>query len=175
MNLGGIKGSAAALWMKFLWPQQQVQLLNLNQLIDQSIKHFGTLPHFVRHYGIRHSGSGTNPFQGRKSLQILQFVKVFSAKFGDVAPFGMAQVSNPRKFSPRKLYFTNSREFSPLKVFCYMVHLTNLLWQWMESANALHFWHSSWQSINQSFNVTCKNATNLNLWDNVAMVYKKGI
>ena len=28
-------------------------------LIDQSIRHFGTLLHFVRHYGIRHAG--TNP------------------------------------------------------------------------------------------------------------------
>ena len=32
-NLGGIKGSASALWMKFLWPHhfQQVQLLNLSK------------------------------------------------------------------------------------------------------------------------------------------------
>jgi len=33
-------------------------------LINKRIRHFGTLPHFVRHYGIRHSGirhSGTNP------------------------------------------------------------------------------------------------------------------
>ena len=33
MNLGGIKGSTAALWMKFLWPHhfQLVQLLNLSK------------------------------------------------------------------------------------------------------------------------------------------------
>ena len=38
-------------------------------LIDQSIKHFGTLLHFVRHYGIRHYGirhSGTHPRNQRK-------------------------------------------------------------------------------------------------------------
>ena len=34
-------------------------------LIDQSIEHFGTLPHFVRHYyGIRHSGMNP-PVHGR--------------------------------------------------------------------------------------------------------------
>ena len=38
------------------------------------------------------------------------FLKVFSAKFGGVASFGAAQVSNPRKFFPRKSYFLPIRE-----------------------------------------------------------------
>ena len=44
--------------------------------IDQSIRHFGTLLHFVRHYGIRHSGirhsgirhSGMHPNQQSKKV-----------------------------------------------------------------------------------------------------------
>ena len=32
--------------------------------------------------------------------------KVFSVKFGDVVSFGTAKASNPRKFSPRKWYYS---------------------------------------------------------------------
>ena len=73
MNLAGMKSSAPALWMKFLvatsffanQPSQEPGpssidtfwiCLNLNPIIDQSIRHSGTLPYFVRHSGIRHSG-----------------------------------------------------------------------------------------------------------------------
>ena len=38
------------------------------------------------------------------------FAKVFSAKFGGVASFGVAQASNPRKISPRKSYFSPIHE-----------------------------------------------------------------
>ena len=34
------------------------------------------------------------------------FVKVFSTKFGGMVSFGVAKVSNLRKFSPLKLYFS---------------------------------------------------------------------
>ena len=39
------------------------------------------------------------PYSGKLWL----FVKVFSAKFGDVVSFGAAQASNLRKFSPLKV------------------------------------------------------------------------
>ena len=38
------------------------------------------------------------------------FANVFSAKFGGVVSFGAAKVSNPRKFSPQKSYFSPIRE-----------------------------------------------------------------
>ena len=38
------------------------------------------------------------------------FAKVFSTKFGGMASFGVAQVSNQRKFYPRKLYFSPIRK-----------------------------------------------------------------
>ena len=38
------------------------------------------------------------------------FVKVFSVKFGGVVFFGAAKVSNPRKFSLRKIVFSPIRE-----------------------------------------------------------------
>ena len=41
-------------------------------------------------------------------------MKVFSVNIGGVASFGMGKVSNMRKFSPRKLYFTSIRESFPL-------------------------------------------------------------
>ena len=45
------------------------------------------------------------------------FVKVFSAKFGGVASFGMAKASNLRKFSLWKSYFSPIREsLLPLKL-----------------------------------------------------------
>ena len=44
------------------------------------------------------------------------FAKVFSAKIGGVASLGVAKASNPRKFSPLKLYFSPIREsFLPRK------------------------------------------------------------
>ena len=54
------------------------------------------------------------PYSGKLSREktfanfvvLWPFVKVFSAKFGGVASFGAAKVSNLRKFSPRKLYFS---------------------------------------------------------------------
>ena len=36
---------------------QTVPVKNSLMVIDQSIRHFGTLPHFLRHYGIRHYGT----------------------------------------------------------------------------------------------------------------------
>ena len=47
------------------------------------------------------------------------FVKVFSAKFGGVVSFGMAQVSDLQKFSLQKSYF--SQKFSPSNVSRYIV------------------------------------------------------
>ena len=45
-----------------------------------------------------------------------QFAKVFFTKFGGVASFGTADLSNPRKFSPQKSYFSPNREsFLPRK------------------------------------------------------------
>ena len=67
------------------------------------------------------------------------FTKVFFAKFGAVASFGVAKVSNPRRFSPRKLYFSLTREsFLPQKFpairYMYMkldffiaAHMTSIL------------------------------------------------
>ena len=46
------------------------------------------------------------------------FTKVFSAKFGGMASFGMAKASNLRKFS------LICKRFSPSKVACYTVQLT---------------------------------------------------
>ena len=45
------------------------------------------------------------------------FAKVFPAKFGGVAPFGTAKVSNSRTFSPRKLYFPPIHNSFPLECF----------------------------------------------------------
>ena len=54
--------------------------------------------------------------------------KVFSTIFLGVPSFGTAKASNPWKFSLRKsTFFTNSRKFSPLKVFRYTVLRVN---QW---------------------------------------------
>ena len=60
--------------MRFLWLHHfnLWTCLNLNLLIDQSIRHFGTLPHFVRHSGIRHSGTNPNNQQARYKLQACQ-------------------------------------------------------------------------------------------------------
>ena len=60
-------------WFNFL------ACLNLNLLLDPSIRHFGTLPRFVRHYGIRHSG--TNPlwdkqFHVSPNFSLVAFVHV---------------------------------------------------------------------------------------------------
>ena len=68
-------------------------------LIDQSSRHFGTLLHFVRHYGIRHNGirhsetnpiillwtSGRNVFEGRPSTVWQPFSPIFRAGPGDEA------------------------------------------------------------------------------------------
>ena len=49
-------------------------------------------------------------------------------KFVGVASFGVAKVSNPQKFSPRKSIFTNLQKFfSPSKVYHYTVLLTLLI------------------------------------------------
>ena len=46
------------------------------------------------------------------------FAKVFSTKFGDVATFGAAQVSNPHKFFFHEIViFTDSRKVFSLKSF----------------------------------------------------------
>ena len=37
-----------------------------------------------------------------------QFLKVFSVKFGGVASFGAAEMSNPRKFAPRNFFALES-------------------------------------------------------------------
>ena len=50
------------------------------------------------------------------------FAKVFSTKFGDVATFGAAQVSNPHKFFFHEIVISLIREkFSPSKAFRYTV------------------------------------------------------
>ena len=64
-------------------------------------------------------------FRGRKLSQISQFCgysRKFSPQNWGCGTFGAAKVSNPRKFSPRKLYFSPIwRKFSPSKVSRYMV------------------------------------------------------
>ena len=51
-------------------------------------------------------------FQGRKPSQISQFMLLFAkvsfTKFGGVASFGAPQTSNPRKFSPSKVFSLES-------------------------------------------------------------------
>ena len=64
----------------------------------------------LRHYRI------AGNIRGRKLSQISHFyesfvllwlfVKLSSAKFGSMKSIGMVKVSNPRKFSPRKSYFS---------------------------------------------------------------------
>ena len=85
-------------------------------------------------------------FRGRKLLQILQFWairKSFLCKIWGVASFGTAKASNPRKFSPRKAYFSPIREsFLPRKfpairyverrsgIGCSQPPLTWHIWTW---------------------------------------------
>ena len=66
------------------------------------------------------------PYSGKLSREktfanftvLWRFAKVFSAEFGGVASFGAAETSNPRKFSPGKLYFSPICEsFLPQKFF----------------------------------------------------------
>ena len=46
------------------------------------------------------------------------FAEVFSVKFGCVASFDVAKVSNRQKFSPRKLYFSPiQKSFLPRNLF----------------------------------------------------------
>ena len=53
------------------------------------------------------------------------FVKVFAAKFWDVASLGAVRVSNPQKFSPRRSYFPPIRKSFCPKVFRYTVSVTS--------------------------------------------------
>ena len=50
-------------------------------IIDQSIRHFGTLPHFVRRYGIRYSGTNPMRFVQHSTLPHLPLQLVQTAKF----------------------------------------------------------------------------------------------
>ena len=63
-----------------------------------------TLPTLHHNYCIAEN------FRGEKTLVnftvLWLFAKVFSAKFGGMVSFGTAWASNPRKFSPRKSYFS---------------------------------------------------------------------
>ena len=73
-------------------------------------------------------------FRGRKLSRILRFCGYtwkFSLWNWGVAFFGVAKVSNPRKFSPRKLYFTNLRKFSPSKVSRYTVFTRKVINPWV--------------------------------------------
>ena len=61
-----------------------------------------------------HSLSYSGKLSGERTFANLTvlwlFTKVFSAKFGGVMSFGTAKVSNPRKFSLWKLYFSPIRK-----------------------------------------------------------------
>ena len=57
--------------------------------------------------------------------------KSFLREIWGVAFFGVAKASNPRKFSPRKLYFTNLRKFSPSKVSHYTVFSHKVINPWV--------------------------------------------
>ena len=55
------------------------------------------------------------------------FVKVFSVKFGGVVFFGAAKVSNPRKFSLRKIVFSPIRESFLSQKFMLFSTITSIL------------------------------------------------
>ena len=64
-------------------------------------------------------------FQGRKLSRISRFcgysLKFFRKILGS-GVLGATQASNPRNFSAKIVFFTNSRKFSPSKVSRYMVY-----------------------------------------------------
>ena len=74
--------------------------------------------------GVQYSGKLSREKTLANFAVLWLFAKVFSTKFGDVASFGAAEVSNLRKFSPQKSYFSPIR-----KSFLHEIWGCGVLWR----------------------------------------------